>query len=195
MNLFCVQIEKLSERLSRIAPLMDLYQQGDAAFADRTLAWLDETEKAMSQLHLPAGAELSTLRGKILRSDEDDSLRRSAARRARFAAASAALERAESILRERVQAAEERLRFFEEKLCEGMTAFLLQTPLPARSGSYNAWLSETWQLVQQQQATRPLALYVAASLSPIDRSYILDRVLSRVARPGLEFPEPVTSSA
>jgi len=187
MHILCVQTAKLGQRLAQISTLITLYHQGDPSFVDRTLTWLEETEKAMSQLHLPTGAELSGLRGKILRSDEDVNLRRSAARRLRFAAAAAALERTEAILREHIQHAEDRLRFFEEKLCEGMTAFLLQVELPEKTGSYNSWLSDVWSLMQHQPATHPLALYVVASLSPIDRSYVLDRILARVTRPGLEF--------
>jgi len=183
--IFCVQIEKLSSFLSTLAPLMDRYQRGELSFADDALKWLEEAEKTMSSLRIPEGAEMSALRGRIIRSSDTSTnpeghTTRSALRRARNAAASEALERAEAILRNRLLAAEDRLRLFEEKLCEGITALVLQTPLPEKTIPHMQLLNQVWNQLRQQKSTRPLALYIAASLTHYDRCFILDRVLSRV---------------
>lgn len=183
--ILCVQIEKLNSFLSTLAPLMDRYQRGELSFVDDALKWLEEAEKTMSSLRIPEGAEMSALRGRIIRSSDTstnsgDHTTRSAIRRARNAAAAEALERAEAILRNRLLAAEERLKLFEDKLCEGITALMLQTPLPEKTLPHRQFLDRVWDLLRQQKSTRPLALYIAASLTPFDRSFILDRVLSRV---------------
>jgi hypothetical protein len=180
-----VQIEKLGSYLGTLAPLMDKYQRGELSFPDDALKWLEEAEKTMSRLRLPEGAEMSALRGRILKAADvstgpESHLTRSAIRRARNAAAAEALERAEAILRSRLLAAEERLRLFEDKLCEGMTALMLQTPLPEKTLPHMERLNRVWNLLRQQQSTRPLALYLAASLTAFDRSFILDRVLSHL---------------
>jgi len=138
----------------------------------------------MSMLRLPDGAEMSALRGRILKAPDalptnDGRPKRTAVRRARNAAAAETLERAEAILRRRVFDAEERLRHFEDKLCESLTAFVLQNSLPVKTAPHQVWLNEIWSRFKQFQATRPLAIYIAASLTNVDRSYILDRVLSR----------------
>jgi len=177
--------------LSKLAPLMDCYQNGNPGFPDDTLKWLEDAEKTMSTLRLPDGAEMSVLRGRILKSTDalpadDGRPKRAAARRARNAAAAEALERAEAIIRRRLLDAEERLRHFEDKLCEGITAFLLQNSLPEKTSTRQVWLNQIWTRFRQFQATRPLAIYIAASLTKVDRSYILDHVLTRTAENELE---------
>lgn len=191
-----VQIEKLSSYLGTLAPLMDKYQRGELSFPDDALKWLEEAEKTMSRLRLPEGAEMSALRGRILKAADvstspENHLTRTAIRRARSAAAAEVLERAEAILRSRLLAAEERLRLFEDKLCEGMTALMLQTPLPEKTLPHMERLNRVWNLLRQQQSTRPLALYLTASLTTFDRSFILDRVLSRINEEELA-PSPPT---
>ncbi|UCG49180.1 MAG: hypothetical protein JSU94_05235 [Phycisphaerales bacterium] len=189
--ILCVQIDKLSSCLSALAPLMDCYLNGKPSFPDDTLKWLEDAEKTMSMLRLADGAEMSALRGRILRAadalpSDDGRPKRAAVQRARNAAAAEALERAEAIIRRRVFDAEERLRRFEDKLCEGITAFLLENSLPEKTPPHQVWLNQIWTRFKQFQATRPLAIYVAASLAKVDRSYILDRVLARVAENELE---------
>ncbi|MCX6678716.1 MAG: hypothetical protein NTU95_12360 [Methanothrix sp.] len=183
--ILCVQIEKLGSQLSKLAQLMDKYQRGEPSFADDALKWLEESEKTISTLRLPEGSEMSALRGRIIKaasvsSNTEGHSTRGAQRLARGAAAAESLERAEAIMRGRLHSSEERLRLFEEKLCEGMTALMLQTPLPEKTLPNMERLKYVWELLREQQSTRPLALYLAASLSPSDRSFILDRVLNRV---------------
>jgi len=129
---------------------------------------------------------MSALRGRILKAPdalpaEDGRPKRAAVRRAQNAAAAEALERAETILRRRLLEAEERLQHFEDKLCEGITAFLLQNSLPKQTSPHEVWLNQIWNRFRQFQATRPLAIYIAASLTKVDRCYILDHVLTRAA--------------
>lgn len=181
----CFEVQKLSQELETLGPLMDLYQAGDYAFPEHSLKWLADAEKTLSSLRVPEGAELATLRGRILKVADtfaatEGQGKRSQLQRARNAAAADALDRAETILRNRLLTAEERLRLFEEKLCEGMTALLLQTSLPEKCKPRNEWLNRVWDLLRTQPPTRPLATYLAASLGTIDRSYLLHRVLCRL---------------
>ena len=185
--ILCVEIEKISAHLTSFSPLMDQYQKGDIKFSDNALKWLEKSEEIMSSLRLPEGSEMSTLRGRILKAK--DSLHKkggetkpsqSKIRRARNLASAEALDRAEAILRNRILSAEERLKVFEDKLCEGITAFLVQNQLPESITPRQTWLLLVWKHLCQFQATRPLTLYLAASLSQPDRIVILDKVLSRI---------------
>jgi len=184
--IFCFQIEKIRAHLVSYPALIDQYRRKESTFPDHAVAWIEEAEKLMSMLQLPDSTELSSLRGRVLK--VEDSLRtgdeppsRAAIRRAGNAAAADSLERAEAILRGRLTAAEDRLRMFEDKLCEGMTAFLLQNALPPMGGSRHGWLVRVWSQFAQFSATRPLSLYLAASLAEVDRCYIMENVLNRVA--------------
>jgi hypothetical protein len=183
--ILCVHIERLGPRLASLAALMDSYQRGEPEFPDAALRWLDETEKTMASLRLTEASELSALRGTVLKTKDDLSTRekrpaRSAIRSARNAAAVDALSRAEEFVRERVRESEHRLDQFEEKLCEGMTALLLQVALPNPGIEGTTRLRQTWRLLQQQDCTKALAIYLDASLSMVDRLYLLDRVLGRL---------------
>ena len=200
-----MHVEKLSPHLAGLSKLLDAYQQGDPSFPDAALRWLDEAEKTMGALRIPEGSEMSVLCASILKStdalrsrergSDDDGPSRSLLRAARNAAAATAIQRGEEILRVRVKNAEDRLGQFEEKLCEGMTALLLLVPLPNGAAGRASWLAEVWGLLRQQESTKALALYVAASLSMVDRLYILDRILTRMDEKPAEdvVPDPVSA--
>jgi hypothetical protein len=180
-----VQIEKLSPHMQALALLMDAYQKGDPGFPDGALKWLGEVEKTMSSVRLREGSEISSLRGRILKSADalhtgSEKPPRSQIRSARNVAAAEALERAEEIIRIVTQAGRERLQRFEDKLCEGLTALALLVEIPARGGSTTQWLNSVWRLLRTQDSTRPLAIYLGASLSAVDRLFIMEAVLCRM---------------
>ena len=193
--ILCVQFEQLGALLNSLAPLIDRYQKGDSQFVSEALKWLEEVEQTMSRLRLPEGAEMSSLRSQILKAEDQqfgasDRPKRSVIRRANNVAASDALARAEEILRQRVMSAEERLQTFEGKLTEGLTAFLLENELPVNQGDSTAWLNLIWQQFKEYDATRPLLIYLSASLTATDRNFILMRVLSRLLEEPPKSPLP-----
>lgn len=56
-------------------------------------------------------------------------------------------------------------------------------------------MAQVWRLLQQQESTKALALYVAACLSMVDRLYILDRILTGMNEKPVEdvVPDPVSA--
>lgn len=180
-----MQVQELTEQLTTISPLVDLYKKGDATFPDKVIDWLEKTEKKMSQLHLAEGSEMSSLRSRILKSNDvlrtgSDKPTRSELRKSKNAESASSLERGEEILRSRLLNSEERLKEFENKLCEGMTAFLLENTLPSNQGDHTQWIKQIWAMFAQQASTKAMAIYLSASLSSYDRSYILSKVITRV---------------
>jgi hypothetical protein len=182
-----MQVEKIRRCLEAVPPLMDRYQRKEVSFPDHVIKWLEDAEKNIASLRLPQVSELATLRGNVLKVEDslssgNDRPSRSSVRRASNSTAADSLSRAESILRYQLNTAEDKLKQFEDKLCEGMTAFLLQNSLPPPGGaSRQTWLLHVWNDIRQFQATRPLALYLSASLTQVDRCYILDEVLRRMS--------------
>jgi len=183
---YSIRLERLSSRSAEIAALIDLYTLRDPEFPAKALLWLDATEKTMSELRLPEGAEMSTLRGGIVKADdiardEEGKRTRRAVTQARNAAAADALARGEQILRARITEAEDVLRRFEEKLVEAMTAAVLLGILPERRDEgREAWLYAVWAALVNRQEIRPTTVYLAAALKSVDRLYVLDRVMDRV---------------
>jgi hypothetical protein len=183
----CMQVEKIRRCLEAVPPLMDRYQRKEVSFPDHVIKWLEDAEKNIASLRLPQVSELATLRGNVLKVEDslssgDDRPSRSSVRRASNSTAADSLSRAESILRDQLNTAEDKLKQFEDKLCEGMTAFLLQNTLPPMAGmSRQTWLLYVWEDIRRFQATRPLALYLATSLTQVDRCFILDEILNRMS--------------
>lgn len=183
----CMQVEKIRRCLEAVPPLMDRYQRKEVSFPDHVIKWLEDAEKNIASLRLPQVSELATLRGNVLKVEDslssgDDRPSRSSVRRASNSTAADSLSRAESILRYQLNTAEDKLKQFEDKLCEGMTAFLLQNTLPPMAGmSRQTWLLYVWEDIRRFQATRPLALYLATSLTQVDRCFILDEILNRMS--------------
>lgn len=181
-----VQVEKITEFLATLSPLIDEYKAGNYAFAVRAIDWLQGAEDLMSSLRLPEGAEMSSLRGQILKAgdiakDDEGRRTRAAIRRSCNAAAADALERAECILRRRVVEADEKLQHFEEKLSEAVTAAVLVEAFPYPPvAPRQAWLEQVWSGLSRHQSIRPTTIYLATSLLASDRLYLLDRIMNRL---------------
>ncbi len=180
----CVTIDKLGQSLEQLSPVLDSYRRGDPAFPALALHWLETTHKGLSSLRLSELSELGTLGASIIKAGEaipgPDGLppRRSQTRARQNIAAAEALERAERVLRDRVQSSEERLRLFEDKLCEGMTAYMLENSLPEGGGEQA--LRRLWDGLCAYAPTRPLTRYLSASLGSTDRLCLLANILGRL---------------
>lgn len=194
-----MQVEKISDFLSTLSPLIDEYKAGNYAFAVRAIDWLQAAENLMSSLRLPEGAEMSSLRAQILKAgdiakDDEGRRTRSAIRRSCNAAAADALERAESILRRRIVEAEEKLQHFEDKLSEAVTAAVLVEAFPyPPQEPRQMWLEQVWAGLTRHQSIRPTTIYLATSLLASDRLFILDRIMNRLfqSSTAVMAPRPV----
>lgn len=184
--------QKIVAHLATLAPLIDAYAHGDYNFVPKVLAWLQETETLMSMLQLPEGAEMSSLRGQIIKAadaakDEEGRQTRRAIRQAQNVAAADALTRTESLLQARAREAEDHLDHFEEKLVQAITAAGLVNgtiPMPPLS-SREKWLRQIWANLNMHEALRPSTMYLASSLSTIDRLFLLDRIMTRLLQTDL----------
>lgn len=197
--LLSMRVESIGERLRGLGAVIDRYERGDPEFPEAAIAWLRGCEQLLLGLHVREGAEIAALRGSITRAGErcapdeaERTSRRSAARRARAVAAAEAIERAGAILQQTAAEAESRLRLFETKLTEALTAgVLVGLVAPPAGEPRERWLARIWQRLAGHQATRPTAVYLAASLHAPDRLYVLDRVLARLCSPDLGVLVPV----
>jgi hypothetical protein len=190
--IWSVRLQMIDTHLATLAPLIDVYAKGDPNFVPRVLAWLEESEKMMSRLHLPEGAEMSSLRGQILKAadtakDEEGRPTRRAIRHAQNAAAADALTRTEALLQARAREAEQKLEHYEEKLVQAVTAAgLIKGTIPPPTGeSREKWLRQIWANLTRHDALRPTTMYLASALTAADRLVLLDRIMSRLLEPDL----------
>ena len=201
--LLAIRVERLGAQLGGLGAIVDRYERGDPDFPEAAIAWLRAAEHLLQNLRAREAAELAALRGAITRAgervgldDRESSPRRGLVQRARAVAAAESLARAGALLQQIAAEAESRLRHFETKLTEALTAAVLVglVSLPT-DPSRERWLSQVWQRLAGHQATRPTAVYLAAALRAPDRLYVLDRVLSRLCESELAVLNPPERSS
>lgn len=181
-----LRVDRLSARLRELGAVVDRYERGDPGFADAAVAWLRGAEEVMGALGMAEAGELAGLRAAIAKATEraavGDPDRGRQVRRSRAAAAAESLERASAILQPLVAEAEGRLRHFEQRLIEAITAGALVGLLDDPAGrSREVWLRAIWARLAEHPATRPTALYLAAALRAADRLVVLERIVDRLS--------------
>jgi hypothetical protein len=187
--MLALQIEHLSAHLLDLNAVVDLYQQNDSRYVDRSLAWLAAGEEICSRLRLVESAELAALRARLLAAGEmamgpDGRPSRNLEQRQRRSVAAAGLESAQALLSRRCEQARENLYRFRQKVEEMLTAASLLNLLPAppEDGKVDeAWLHSVWSaLMRGNGSIRPAATWIATGLATADRLYLLHEVVANM---------------
>lgn len=173
--------EVLFAHLEKLSGLASLYRQSSPLWLPQAEQWLEEAETHMARFRFPEVGLIAAARGGIAKATDalqpGEQHSRRQAEKNRNAAAWAAVQETARLLTERARQSEDRLRAFEEKLCEGLTAYFLQHPV--EEGGEKPGPAELWLGLKESEATGALALYVEASLASQDREYELERILGR----------------
>ena len=180
--MLAVTRESIQRQLVELPAIIDLYAQGEPAFVPKALTWLNATEKAMSQLRQPEAALMATLRGRLLAAQ--DGLRDPEVgagltpRKALRATAAICLSRAESVLRERVNAIDAQLQPIRTQMAQLISVCSLMRPISLTpSDPREIWLRAVWNGLPINDAVRPMHAFLTTALGPTDRLYLLDELL------------------
>lgn len=192
------QIARIDELLLRLPSLVDACTSTAASPVAKTAAWLRDAEQALARLRLGNAGNLSALRATLenragRRPGESAGQRRSQS----LDALVEALVEAEAVLRKHRLDAEEKLDSHEGKLVEALTVLVLTGHLPERPADKPSdWPARVWQALATQPPTRPTAVWLATSLGTLDRLFLLDRLLVRLASSGIQLqPDPPPAGA
>ncbi len=172
--------EILTAHLARLSDLAAKYRRDEPSWPNEAEKWLEEAEKHLAQFRFPDAGLIAAARGGISKAADTaraggQSTRRQAEKAGR-ATSWEAVQEAARLLEQHARQADEKLQTFEDKLCEGLTAYFLHHPAP---GETRPQAEDVWQGIKTWDSTKPLALYVEASLGMQDRLYLLHRILSR----------------
>jgi hypothetical protein len=174
--------EMLFAHLEQIPTLASLYRQNAPSWLPQAEQWLAEAETRMARFRFPEVGVIAAARGDISKAQDALPIPELRSRRqeekARNAAAWAAVDETARLITERSRQSENRLRAFEDKLCEGLTAYFLQHP--REEGSEKPNPAGLWRGLKECEATKALALYVETSLGAQDREYLLEQVVCRL---------------
>jgi hypothetical protein len=173
--------EILFAHLEQLSGIASLYRENALTWMPQAERWLEEAETHMARFRFPEVGLIAAARGGLSKaSDTFQSGERHSRRqeeKARNAAAWTAVQEASGLLTTRTRQAEDKLQVFDDKLCEGLTAYFLHHP--AEEGGVRPNPAGLWRGLKEFEATRALALYVEASLAAQDREYLLERIVSR----------------
>lgn len=177
---------RLMEKLPRVSQITNAYAGRDAAYADRVVEWLADVEKTLAELHNPLASLVAMQRADILSVDDgkhpaEISNRVVNRRKLKRVAASMAMSRTETALRETITDIDQKFDAVAEKLAQllAVASSVHPIPFPPRE-PLNAWLDEVWKGLSVVTETQGLYTYIAARLTPSDRRYLLQEVLDNL---------------
>ena len=194
--MLAIERELIITSLAELAGLVDRYQRGDPDFVPAVLSHLDALEQRLSRLRsshvgLPAAARVAIVAAADGGAPEGETPpRRSAARRAARVAAADALRRIEEVLHGRLAQIDGRFDQLREKLNQllAVTTPSRPIPLPPREPR-SAWLADIWASVGTVPEARSMFHYLGASLSRLDREYLLGDAIENLID-ALQPPSP-----
>lgn len=175
--------EMLFAHLEKLSGPASLYRKNSPSWLPQAEYWLEEAQAHMIRFRFPEAGLIAAARGGIAKAG--DAFQRGGllsgrqTEKARNTAAWEAVQETARLLTERARQAEDWLRAFDDKLCEGLTTYFLQHPIDVENGE-KPGPAGLWRGLKGCEATRALALYVETSLSSQDRQYLLERIVLRL---------------
>jgi len=177
--------EKIIHQLMQLTALTDEYMQLNAAYPQKTLAWLLETEKQLEPLRLPVVSKLSALRGLLIASDDGyqdpnitDSSR--SKRKAKRALAAHIISQAEQVLRDEVEFIDHQFAELIDKLSQLLAISFAQQELPATPQITMGYVDNIWNIMSENQETKSMFRYIQARIGETDRRYLLQSLLNNM---------------
>jgi hypothetical protein len=181
---------ELLDHLLRLGGVLDRYATGDPDFVGQATRWLSGVEETLKRFRQPAASLMAAQHGLILaagdgfRDPQIDPAVTSPRKLVR-ATASLCLSRAESSLRSQVAAIDEQLEPVRLKMAQLVSVASSVKPIPLPpTEPHTIWLQNVWNGLVVNGDTKPMHAYISSVLSPVDRLYLLDELLSNLLAKG-----------
>lgn len=178
--------EQLLEHLLQLSTVIDRYASGDPYFVDSAIAWISDVETTLSRFRQRDTSLLAAQRGMIQASydgyyDPQLNAAQTSKRKAIRATTAACLARVESAVRARVQVIDDSLVPLRLKMAQLISVASAVEPIPLPpTEPRTEWLKRVWSGLDVNGDMKPMHSYIAASLSPVDRLFILDELLGHL---------------
>lgn len=183
--------ERIVERLLYIPPLIDEYMQQQASFVANTLRWFKHTEQAIEASRSPLVSLLSSLRGQLVAIDDGllnpniESNRRSP-RKNKRALAAHLIQLADEALRAELDKLDEHFSELRDKLSQLIAIVSSNEPLPYSPVMSAEYLEKVWRILQANEATQSMSLYIKTRTDKVDRHYLMQELLTNLFQ-GMEY--------
>jgi hypothetical protein len=175
--------EQLLEHLVQLSSVIDRYASGDPYFVEKAIDWISDVEATLSRFRQRDTSLLAAQRGMIQASYDgyyDPALdaAQTSKRKAVRATTAACLARVESAVRTHVQVIDDSLEPLRLKMAQLISVASAVEPIPLPpTEPRTEWVKQVWSGLNVNGEMKPMHSYIAASLSPVDRLFILDELL------------------
>jgi len=181
---------ELLDHLLRLGSVLDRYASSDPDFVAQAIRWLSGTEDTLKRFRQPGAALMAAQHGLILAAgdgfhDPEIDPAVTSPRKLLRATASLCLSRAESSLRSQVAVIDEQLEPVRLKMAQLVSVASSVKPIPLPpTEPRTLWLQTVWNGLAVNGDTKPMHAYISTVLSPVDRLYLLDELLSNLLAEG-----------
>lgn len=177
---------ELLNHLLRLGGVLDRYASNDPDFVAQANRWLAGAEEILNRFRQPDAALIAAQHGLILAAsdgfhDPEIDPAVTSPRKLLRATTSLCLSRAETSLRSQVAAIDEQLDPVRLKMAQLISVASSARPIPLPpTEPRTIWLQTVWNGLAVNGDTKPMYAYISTVLSPVDRLYLLDELLSNL---------------
>ncbi len=177
--------EKIMNQLMQLPGLSNQYTHLDPGYVQNVQVWLQDTEKQLEPLRLPAVSKLATLRGTLVAADDGYtdpciSEQSRSKRKAKRALAAHTLTQAEEILSQEVAVIEQSFSELIDKLSQLLAIRFAQDALPVSPGITTQYIDQIWTMLGEIDDTKSMYRYIQARTGLTDRRYLLHALLENM---------------
>ena len=178
--------EKLVTHLQKTPSLVDMYQQRNPAFVEKTVTWLAELEQILLQVRSPLASHVAAERGRILAvfdgyRDGQISTKRVTRRKASLATTMLVLGQVDTSIQKVLDDIDGKFAIWREKMAQFIAVATNSHPIPLPpTEPRQAWLREVWRQFAVTNETQGMYNYLNTVMSRSDRLYILDELVGNL---------------
>lgn len=179
--------EMIYGHLEKVSSLIDLYQNRDYVFIEKTIIWLTEVEKTLARLRHSLASYVAIERGKIIAvadGYQDPSIilsDRRSKRKTTFATALVILCNVESTLMDVINKIDEQFQTWQEKMVQFLAVASTEVAIPLPpTEPRQKWLNEIWSSLGKTEKAKNMFNYLNSAMKPTDRLFLLNFLMENM---------------
>ena len=180
--------EQIITHLHELPSLINMYQEQDFRFIEKSIQWLVSVENTLIALRNPLASYVAVERGKIIAShsgyqNENISPEHLSKRKIRMATTALVLSEVEESLHQIVIDIEKQFSIWREKMAQFVAVATNNNsgaiPLPPTEPR-NEWLKSSWANFAVSPETQGMYNYLNTAMSQSDRLYLLNELIENL---------------
>lgn len=175
--------ERILQHLGDVPSLINLYQQHDPDFIQRTIVWLSQVEGTLLQLRLPPVSSIAAGRARIVACldgyyDGQLGNEKLSRRKASMLVTSLVVGQAQEQLSKIVVDIDAKFDVWREKMAQFLAVASVKKPIPLPiTEPRDVWLKNVWKDLDLGDETQSMYRYINAITQLTDRLYLLGELI------------------